>query len=120
VLVVEFRLHLVRGWGHLLFRWESILNTPLFVGFPGFVSKLWLAHDEHDVYRGIYEWDGPVRAEYYARCLWRILELGCVPGSIHYMVVPGLRRDEVLNDPHVLDARAPLDAAAWWRPVAAA
>jgi len=120
VLVVEFRLHLVRGWAHTLFRWESMLNTPLFVGFPGFVSKLWLAHDEHDVYRGMYEWDGPSRAEYYARCLWRILELGCVPGSIHYVVVPGVHRDEVLRDPHLLDAQAPLEAGAWWRPVAAA
>src|SRR5437868_2960666 len=75
VLVVEFRLRVVRGWGHALFRWESLLNTPLFVGFPGFVSKLWLAHDENDVYRGGYEWDGAERAEHYARCLWRILEL---------------------------------------------
>src|SRR5688572_5354701 len=58
----------VRGWGHALFRWESLLNTPLFVGFAGFVSKLWLAHDEDGVYRGFYEWDGPARAEYYARC----------------------------------------------------
>lgn len=120
VLVVEFRLHLVRGWGHTLFRWESLLNTPLFVGFEGFVSKLWLAHDENGVYRGIYEWDGPGRAEYYARCLWRILELGCVRGSIHYVVVPGLHRDEVLKDPHLLEARAPLDSEAWWPPVAAA
>jgi hypothetical protein len=30
-----------------VFRAESILNTPLFAGFPGFVSKLWLAHDEN-------------------------------------------------------------------------
>jgi hypothetical protein len=34
VLVVEFRLRAVRGRGHAFFRWESILNTPLFVGFP--------------------------------------------------------------------------------------
>lgn len=34
-LVVEFRLRAVRGWGHAVFRWESLLNTPLFVGFPG-------------------------------------------------------------------------------------
>jgi hypothetical protein len=120
VLVVEFQLRGVRGWGHTLFRWESLLNTPLFVGFPGFVSKLWLAHDEHGVYRGVYEWDGPARAEHYARCLWRILALGCVPGSIRYTVLPGLRRDEVLRDPHLLDARAPDAAAAWWRLVAAA
>ena len=52
----------VRGAGHALFRWESLLNTPLFVGFPGFVSKLWLADDEHGFYRGLYEWNGPARA----------------------------------------------------------
>lgn len=112
VLVVEFRLRVVRGWGHTLFRWESLLNTPLFVGFPGLVSKLWLAHDEHDVYRGVYEWDGAERAEYYARCLWRLLAMVCVPGSIHYMVLPGLRRDEALKQPHLLDARSPEDRAA--------
>jgi hypothetical protein len=120
VLVVEFRLRAVRGPAHTLFRWESLLNTPLFVGFPGFVSKLWMANDQHGVYRGVYEWDGPVGAEYYARCLWRILELGCVPGSIHYMVIPGLRRDEVLAHPDVLDLWMPDDDAAWWRPIAAA
>ena len=51
VLVVEFRLRAIRGdVGHRLFRAESLLNTPLFVGYPGYVSKLWLAHDEHGVY----------------------------------------------------------------------
>jgi len=98
VLVVEFRLRLLRGWGHTLFRWESLLNTPLFAGFPGFVSKLWLAHDQQGVYRGIYEWDGPRRAEYYARCLWRVLAIGSVPGSIHYMVLPGVHRDDFIDD----------------------
>ena len=79
VLVVEFRLRLVRGWGHSLFRLESLLNTPLFVGFPGFVSKLWVAHDDHGVYRGLYEWDGPGAAESYARALWWVLALVSVP-----------------------------------------
>lgn len=119
VLVVEFRLWLVRGWGHALFRRESLLNTPLFVGFPGFVSKLWLANDEHGVYRGVYEWDGPARAEHYARSLWRVLALGCDPRSIHYHVLPGLRRDEVVANPQLLDTWA--DArSAWWRLVEAA
>src|SRR5687767_7130336 len=88
VLVVAFRLRFVRGWGHALFRAESLLNTPLFVGFPGFVSKLWLAHDERGAYRGVYQWDGPDRAERYARALWRVLALVSVPGSIAYRVVP--------------------------------
>lgn len=114
-LVVCFRLRWVRGHGHDLFRVESILNTPLFVGFPGFVSKLWLAHDRHGTYRGLYEWDGAAAAEAYARSLWRVLELVSEPGSIDYRVFPGLRRDEVLARPAVLDAYAEPEEAAWWR-----
>src|ERR1700744_5218863 len=113
VLVVEFRLRAVRGRGHAAFRWESLLNTPLFAGFPGLVSKLWLAHDERGRYRGVYEWDGPHLAENYARALWRVLALVAVPGSVHYVVLPGLRRDVLLERPHVL-ASAAADAAAWW------
>jgi hypothetical protein len=117
VLVVEFRLRAVRGRrAHAAFRWESLLNTPLFVGFPGFVSKLWLADDERGSYRGLYEWDGPQRAGHYARALWRVLALVSVPGSIHYMILPGLRRDDLLARPHVL-AGAAAGKAAWWRPV---
>jgi hypothetical protein len=121
VLVVEFRLRAVRGRGHAFFRWVSLLNTPLFVGFPGFVSKFWMADDEQGVYRGFYEWDGPARAEAYARALWRVLALVSARGSIHYRVLPGLRRDEFLGEP-----AGPGQAAAaevpdeWWRPVAVA
>lgn len=113
VLVVAFRLRAVRGErGHALFRAESELNTPLFVGFPGFVSKLWLAHDQHQRYRGLYEWDGPDLAEAYARALWRVLALVCPPPTIRYAVLPGLGRDEVLRDPA---AAAPGATGAWWR-----
>jgi hypothetical protein len=115
VLVVGFRLRAVRGWGHAAFRAESLLNTPLFAGFPGLVSKLWLADDERGRYRGLYEWDDPRQAEAYARALWRVLALVSVPGSIHYVVLPGLRRDELLARPQIL-AGAAADAAAWWRP----
>jgi hypothetical protein len=121
MLVVSFRLRLIRGRAHRLFRAESILNTPLFVGFPGFVSKLWLAHDQRGRYRGVYEWDGPGQAEAYARALWRVLELVSQPGSISYRVLPGLRRDEVLGDPGLLDdrARGDVEGSQWWRLVPA-
>jgi hypothetical protein len=121
VLVVSFRLRLVRGRGHAAFRAESLLNTPLFVGFPGFVSKLWLAHDENQLYRGFYEWDGPARAEQYARSLWRVLELVSEPGSVDYRVLPGLRRDDVLAAPAVLERWAAADGGRepWWQLVAA-
>jgi hypothetical protein len=123
VLVVEFRLRAVRGRGHTAFRWISLLNTPLFVGFPGFVSKLWMAHDNHGVYRGLYEWDGPGLAEAYARALWRVLALVSAPGTIHYRVLPGLRRDALLRDPTLVDparltTTEPDDmGGGWWRPV---
>jgi hypothetical protein len=115
VLVVEFRLRGVRGRGHALFRWESLLNTPLFAGFPGFVSKLWLANDAQGVYRGVYEWDGPARAEAYARALWRVLALVSHPESIHYRVLPGVRRDLLLANPGLMGREEPGDAGDWWR-----
>ncbi len=120
VLIVSFRLKWVRGAWHTLFRIESILNTPLFIGFPGFVSKLWLAHDRNGTYRGIYEWDGAEAAEAYARSLWRVLSLVSEGGSIGYRIVPDLRRGDVLSDPSVLGERAAAEGEAWWRVVAAA
>ncbi|MBV8346584.1 MAG: hypothetical protein JOZ49_03320 [Mycolicibacterium sp.] len=71
LLVVEFSLRAVHGRAHRLFERESMLNTPLFAGFPGFVSKLWLTADENEVYRGIYEWDGADRGQSYARVMCR-------------------------------------------------
>jgi hypothetical protein len=100
-----------------VFRSVSLLNTPLFVGFPGFVSKLWMADDEHGYYRGLYEWDDPARAQNYARALWRVLQLVSAPGSIHYRVLPGLRRQQVLDDPRLLGGPALPVTADWWRPV---
>lgn len=100
VLVVTFRLRAIRrNWAHVLFRVESELNTVLFAGFPGLVSKLWLTHDQHGRYRGFHQWVGPRAAEVYVRALWSMLAVVSEPGSIHYAVLPGLERDEVLRDP---------------------
>jgi hypothetical protein len=115
LLVVSFRLRGVRGFGHALFRAESLLNTVLFAGFPGLVSKLWLAHDEHGVYRGVYQWNDAHLAETYVQSLWWVLALVSVRGSIHSVVVPGLRRDDVLTDPHLLDDAARATPRAWWQ-----
>ncbi|MFC4783561.1 hypothetical protein ACT8ZV_03750 [Nocardioides sp. MAHUQ-72] len=118
VLVVAFRLRWVRGLGHAAFEHESVVHTPLFAGFPGLVSKLWLDHDEHRVYRGVYEWDGASLADSYARSLWRALALVSAPGSIDFRVLDGLGRDELLADPVRSVGFAPLDPHAWWRVVA--
>ena len=109
VLVVEFRLRAVRGRARRLPPGEPAQH-PAVRRFPGFVSKLWLADDERGRYRGLYEWDDPGLAESYARALWRVLALVSVPGSIHYVVLPGLRRDAVLDKPQLLGGDD-----AWWR-----
>lgn len=120
-LVVRFRLRGVRGIGHAVFRAESLANTPLFAGFPGFVAKWWLAADEHGVYRGLYEWDGAGRAEFYVRALWWVLALVSVPGSIGYVLLDGRHRDDLL--PPVTGSTTPTTPPLpaeerWWCPVA--
>jgi len=122
VLVVSFRLRGVRGRGHRAFEVESVLNTPLFVGFPGFVSKLWVAADEHGVYRGLYDWDDPGLADAYARALWWVLALVSHRSSIHHHVLPGTSREELLAAVPATDLSAPQpfsgrDAGPgeWWR-----
>jgi hypothetical protein len=116
VLVVSFRLRRVRSQrAHALFRLESVLNTVLFAGFPGFVSKLWFAHDDNGVYRGLYDWDDPPLAEAYVRALWWVLALVSIPESIHYAVLPGQHRDVLLADPQLAGVVAPSEVGAWWR-----
>ena len=123
LLVVSFRLRGVRGIGHRAFEVESLLNTPLFVGFPGFVSKLWIAADERGVYRGVYDWDDPVLAEAYARALWWVLALVSHRASIHHRVVPGTSRVEALaaaarpepTAAHRLSDDEVMEEDGWWR-----
>lgn len=117
VLVVCFRLRWIRSrWAHRLFRAESELNTVLFAGFPGLVSKLWVQHDQRGVYRGVYQWDGAELAVSYVRALWWALALVSEPATIHYAVLPGLKRDEVLSAPDLVDAVAAAPGG-WWCPI---
>ena len=98
-LQVRFRL---RGAGrsrpaHAVFRRTCVVNTPLFAGFPGFVSKLWLA-DEDGAYRGLYDWDGAAAAAWYAALLSRVLALVCVRGSVEWQVAAGASRERFVRD----------------------
>lgn len=115
VLLVQFRLRLLGRHRllHELFRAESIANTPLFAGFPGFRSKLWLCDDASGLYRGIYEWEGAERATFYAETLSKLLRLVSVPGTVRYHVVAGIRRDDFLRDPRAI-APATSDSQQSW------
>lgn len=116
VLIVGFRLRRVRSrWAHALFRAESELNTVLFAGFPGLVSKLWLRRDENGLYRGIYQWDGAEPAVGYVKALWWALAAVSELGSIRYAVIPGACRDAFVGGllPHGHSQDWPRE---WWRP----
>lgn len=118
VLLVAFRLRRVRDprW-HAAFRRESWLNTVLFVGFPGFVSKLWCAHDERHTYRGLYQWDGAQRAEQYVASLRHVLAIVSDPRSIDHVVIPNVRRDDLLaGEVREVEAHpCASDDEGWWR-----
>jgi len=112
-LVVRFRLRGVhRPALHALFRFESELNTVLFAGFPGFVSKLWFTADDRGVYRGVYDWDGVAAAHAYVRALWWALMVVSVRSSIEHVAIPGVRRDAFLRNPSIAEG-----APAWGRPL---
>jgi hypothetical protein len=119
VLVVCFRLrHVHRRWGHALFRWESELNTALFAGFPGLLSKFLFRHDQHGRYRGLYEWDSPALAVSYVRALWWALAAVSEPGSIRVRVLPGLRRAQL--EAQARSRCGDEEGPAWWRVIATA
>lgn len=118
LLVVQFRLRMLgrSPVAHRLFRAESIANTPLFAGFPGFRSKLWLCDDETGTYRGIYKWDGADRATAYTKTLRMLLRLVSEPGTVKYRVVASTRRDDYLTHPEpVANTLASDPADTWWR-----
>lgn len=117
VLVVAFRLRFIGrvDAAHAVFRTTCIVNTPLFAGFPGFGSKLWLTDVDTGVYRGVYQWQGAREAEEYALALTRVLELVSVPGSVRHHVVPGVRREAYLHHPHdALGAAGTTRSEDWW------
>ncbi|MCE3553120.1 YdhR family protein [Pseudonocardia sp. RS11V-5] len=114
VLVVRFRLRWIgrRRWAHAVFRSTCPINTPLFAGSPGFVTKLWLTDPRTGVYRGLYEWDGAERAERYATQLARVLGLVAMRGSIAHTVVEGVDRTGYVDGGRPLPANARADRRA--------
>ena len=113
VLVIQFRLAALGSNPtlHAAFRRECVLHTPLFAGFPGFRSKLWADDVDTGVYRGLYEWQDTRLATHYAQRMVGLLAPFSNAGTARYHVVPGLRRDDFLSDPH---AAAGGSADGWW------
>jgi hypothetical protein len=114
LLVIGFRLAAL-GSNRLLhagFRRECVLHTPLFAGFPGFRSKLWIDDVETGLYRGVYEWDGGDLARRYAARMVGLLAPFSTQGTARSQVVEGMPRDAFLARPEVLATGREGD---WWR-----
>jgi hypothetical protein len=114
LIVIQFRLA-VLGSDRLLhaaFRRECVLHTPLFAGFPGFRSKLWLDDVETGVYRGVYQWQDGDLARHYAARMVALLRPFSNAGTARYQVVEDVVRDEFLRRPDVARTDAEGD---WWR-----
>ena len=111
VLVVEFRLRAVRGLGARRLPPGEPAQHPAVRRLPRVRARSCGWPTTNAAATGACT-SGTTRglAENYARALWRVLALVSVPGSIHYVVLPGLRRDAVLDKPQLLGGDE-----AWWR-----
>jgi hypothetical protein len=114
LLVIAFRLAFLGDVEllHVGFRHECLIHTPLFAGFPGFRSKLWLGDDGTRVYRGVYQWEGATEAGAYARRMVGLLAPFSNRGTARHHLVPGLRRADYLRDPEMTSGG---QQDAWWR-----
>lgn len=117
VLVVQFRLWLLDDSRvlHAFFRHECIAHTPLFAGFPGFRSKLWLTDVGTWVYRGVYEWDGSDQAEAYATTLSGLLRPFSYRDTVRHHLVPDIRRDDFIRHPDLAMVDTDTATSPWWR-----
>jgi hypothetical protein len=100
LLVIQFRLAFLGSHPllHAAFRRECVLHTPLFAGFPGFRSKLWIDDVRTGIYCGVYEWDGPAAAHHYAGRMVGLLSPFSTRGTARYQVLDGVRRDAFLRE----------------------
>lgn len=86
---VQFRVSRIRPW---LDRLVIAIKSPIFVGAPGFRSKLWMADREKNTYQGVYEWETIADAEAYAHSAsMGFMTQIAVPGGISHEVIPGGR-----------------------------
>ncbi len=114
LLVIGFRLAFLGDLGplHAGFRRECLIHTPLFAGFRGFRSKLWLGDEDTRIYRGVYQWDGANDAAVYAARMVGLLAPFSNRGTARSHLVAGLTRSDYLLDPDVTTGRA---SDGWWR-----
>ena len=99
VLVVGFRLRFLGSNSllHWLFQRICIISTPIWSGFRGFRTKLWMVDYGSKNYLGIYEWAGEQNALSYAEWLVNILRRLSTERSVWYEIYRNKELDEYLR-----------------------
>lgn len=86
---VQFQVPGIRKWRDRLI---IALKAPIFVGAPGFRSKLWMVDEPNNTYQGVYEWETLADAEAYTHSAsMAFMTQVAVPGGISYEIVRGGR-----------------------------
>jgi hypothetical protein len=84
---VQFQVSKIVPWRDRL---VIAMKSPIFVGLPGFRSKLWMVDEKNSTYQGVYEWDRLQDAENYVRSAsMDFMANVAVPGGLSYEIVPG-------------------------------
>ena len=87
--IFRIRIHLLEKVSFKQDRIGSLFAIPLFVGLPGFRSKLWTTDEVNRIAQGIYEWDTIQDAENYINALaLKIMAKQATPGSVSREIVP--------------------------------
>ncbi len=83
---VRFRVErLYKNWAG----WLMALKSPMFVGFPGFRSKLWMVDEAACDYQGVYEWTSLADARAYATSeSMALMKQLAIPGGVSYEIYP--------------------------------
>lgn len=87
-LIVAFRLKFIgsNSFFHWLFQRLCLLDTPLWVGFPGFKEKFWMVEPKTKDYLGIYKYEGKENALKYANYICSILRPVSTKNSVWYKI----------------------------------
>ena len=88
-LSVWFHLRGISGGARVrqrAFERVSLVNTMLFAGVDGFLTKLWMVDPATGDWAGLYTWDTAERADRYGRYITAVLRPFCRPGSVGHEV----------------------------------
>jgi len=87
-LIIGFRLRLIGNSSlfHWLFQHLCVLDTPIWVGFPGFKTKFWMVEPDAKDYLGLYRYQGKDNAKKYAEYICAVLRPVSTDGSVWYKI----------------------------------